>query len=39
MRYILDTDHVSLLQRGHPQVVVNVARIALANNDCSCFLL
>ena len=27
MLYILDTDHISLLQRDNPQVIANLARI------------
>lgn len=29
MLYILDTDHISLLQRQHPYVVMNLNRIAI----------
>jgi tRNA(fMet)-specific endonuclease VapC len=31
MRYILDTDHVSLLQRGNARIAANLARIDVAN--------
>lgn len=31
MRFVLDTDHVSLLQRGHPQVVAHLARVDLGS--------
>lgn len=31
MRYVLDTDHVSLLQRGHPLVVARIISVAAAD--------
>jgi tRNA(fMet)-specific endonuclease VapC len=31
MRYVFDTDHVSLLQRGHPQVISHLIRVEAAD--------